>query len=179
MARLAGVDLPREKRMEIALTYIFGIGPASAVVVTLIYALPPLARAVELRDNAPVFRNNLGIALERTGHPVAARDQYRAALEVDSTYRKAAVSLEPATTRDDEETSPLTGLVNVTVGGTWSETRSSESCSSIVKGASPCAMSSASRISASGTSLAPHSTIRTASSVPATTRSRTGATIWT
>ena len=26
MARLAGVDLPREKRMEIALTYIFGIG---------------------------------------------------------------------------------------------------------------------------------------------------------
>lgn len=28
MARLAGVDLPREKRMEVALTYIFGIGPA-------------------------------------------------------------------------------------------------------------------------------------------------------
>ena len=26
MARLVGVDLPREKRMEIALTYIFGIG---------------------------------------------------------------------------------------------------------------------------------------------------------
>ena len=26
MARLAGVDLPREKRLEIALTYIFGIG---------------------------------------------------------------------------------------------------------------------------------------------------------
>ena len=60
-------------------------------------ALPPLARAVELRDNAPVFRNNLGIALERTGHPVAARDQYRAALEVDSTYRKAAVSLKRVT----------------------------------------------------------------------------------
>ena len=26
MARLAGVDLPREKRMEIALTYIYGVG---------------------------------------------------------------------------------------------------------------------------------------------------------
>jgi small subunit ribosomal protein S13 len=26
MARISGVDLPREKRMEIALTYIFGIG---------------------------------------------------------------------------------------------------------------------------------------------------------
>ena len=26
MARLAGVDLPREKRVEVALTYVFGIG---------------------------------------------------------------------------------------------------------------------------------------------------------
>ena len=30
MARLAGVDLPREKRMEIALTYIYGIGRTRA-----------------------------------------------------------------------------------------------------------------------------------------------------
>jgi ribosomal protein S13 len=30
MARLAGVDLPREKRMEIALTYIYGIGKTHA-----------------------------------------------------------------------------------------------------------------------------------------------------
>jgi len=30
MARIAGVDLPRNKRVEIALTYIFGIGRASA-----------------------------------------------------------------------------------------------------------------------------------------------------
>lgn len=30
MARIAGVDLPRNKRMEIALTYIYGIGKASA-----------------------------------------------------------------------------------------------------------------------------------------------------
>ena len=30
MARIAGVDLPAEKRVEVALTYIFGIGPASA-----------------------------------------------------------------------------------------------------------------------------------------------------
>ena len=27
MARIAGVDLPRDKRIEIGLTYIFGIGP--------------------------------------------------------------------------------------------------------------------------------------------------------
>ena len=30
MARLVGVDLPRNKRMEIALTYIYGIGPTRA-----------------------------------------------------------------------------------------------------------------------------------------------------
>ena len=31
MARIAGVDLPREKRVEIGLTYIYGIGVASSI----------------------------------------------------------------------------------------------------------------------------------------------------
>ena len=31
MARIAGVDLPRTKRVEVGLTYIFGIGPARSV----------------------------------------------------------------------------------------------------------------------------------------------------
>lgn len=30
MARISGVDIPREKRVEVALTYIFGIGPATS-----------------------------------------------------------------------------------------------------------------------------------------------------
>jgi small subunit ribosomal protein S13 len=30
VARIAGVDIPRDKRVEVALTYIFGIGPTSA-----------------------------------------------------------------------------------------------------------------------------------------------------
>lgn len=30
MARIAGVDIPRDKRVEIALTYIYGIGPTTA-----------------------------------------------------------------------------------------------------------------------------------------------------
>jgi small subunit ribosomal protein S13 len=30
MARIAGVDLPRDKRVEVALTYIFGIGPTTS-----------------------------------------------------------------------------------------------------------------------------------------------------
>ncbi|MBI4572981.1 MAG: 30S ribosomal protein S13, partial [candidate division NC10 bacterium] len=31
MARIAGVDLPREKRLEVALTYIYGIGRPGAM----------------------------------------------------------------------------------------------------------------------------------------------------
>lgn len=30
MARIAGIDLPREKRIEVGLTYIYGIGPTTA-----------------------------------------------------------------------------------------------------------------------------------------------------
>jgi small subunit ribosomal protein S13 len=30
MARIAGVDLPRDKRVEVALTYIFGVGPSTS-----------------------------------------------------------------------------------------------------------------------------------------------------
>ncbi|MGH9082258.1 MAG: 30S ribosomal protein S13 [Acidimicrobiales bacterium] len=30
MARIAGVDVPREKRLEVALTYIYGVGPTQA-----------------------------------------------------------------------------------------------------------------------------------------------------
>ena len=33
MARISGIDLPREKRIEVALTYIYGIGPARAAAV--------------------------------------------------------------------------------------------------------------------------------------------------
>jgi tetratricopeptide (TPR) repeat protein len=56
-------------------------------------ALAPLARAVQLRSTAPVFQNNLGLALERTGHIAAAQLAFQAALQADSTYSKAVVSL--------------------------------------------------------------------------------------
>jgi predicted Zn-dependent protease len=56
-------------------------------------ALGPLARAVQLRSNAPVFQNNLGVALERSGYPVAAAKAYEAAILVDSSYTKASVAL--------------------------------------------------------------------------------------
>jgi small subunit ribosomal protein S13 len=50
MARLAGVDLPREKRMEIALTYIYGIGRTSAKETLAATGVSPDLRARDLTD---------------------------------------------------------------------------------------------------------------------------------
>src|SRR3712207_2643644 len=50
MARLAGVDLPREKRMEIALTYIYGIGKAHAKETLAATGVSPDLRVKDLGD---------------------------------------------------------------------------------------------------------------------------------
>ncbi|MBV8931449.1 MAG: 30S ribosomal protein S13 [Kutzneria sp.] len=50
MARLAGVDLPREKRMEIALTYIFGIGRTRSRELLDATGISPELRAKDLSD---------------------------------------------------------------------------------------------------------------------------------
>ena len=65
-------------------------------------ALRPLARATQLADGVAVFENNLGIALERTGHYTAAAEAYRATVAADSGYTKAAASLARVEGRDDE-----------------------------------------------------------------------------
>jgi predicted Zn-dependent protease len=71
-------------------------------------ALPPLARAVQLRGNAPVFQNNLGVALERSGYPEAAAHAYEAAIQVDSTYRKASIALARVTAVEQQtEAAPV------------------------------------------------------------------------
>lgn len=56
-------------------------------------ALPPLARAVELRDDVAIFQNNLGVALERAGHYRCAEGVYRSALAIDSSYENAQLNL--------------------------------------------------------------------------------------
>lgn len=53
-------------------------------------ALGPLARAIEIAGDVAVFHNNLGMALERTGHLQAAEEAYAAALAADPTNEKAA-----------------------------------------------------------------------------------------
>ena len=51
MARLAGVDLPRNKRMDIALTYIYGIGRALAKEILKAAEVPLEKRTDDLDDN--------------------------------------------------------------------------------------------------------------------------------
>ncbi|MHA2788079.1 30S ribosomal protein S13 [Corynebacterium sp. S7] len=51
MARLAGVDLPRNKRMEIALTYIYGIGPARSKELLEQTGISPDLRTDDLTDD--------------------------------------------------------------------------------------------------------------------------------
>jgi small subunit ribosomal protein S13 len=50
MARLVGVDLPREKRLEIALTYIFGIGRTRSLETLAATGLNPDTRVRDLTD---------------------------------------------------------------------------------------------------------------------------------
>jgi small subunit ribosomal protein S13 len=51
MARLAGVDLPREKRVEIGLTYIYGIGRTRAVEALKATGVNPDTRVKDLTDD--------------------------------------------------------------------------------------------------------------------------------
>lgn len=62
MARIAGVDLPREKRVQIALTYIFGVGRSTADRILDETAVTPDTRVRDLTD-AEVAR--LRQAIER------------------------------------------------------------------------------------------------------------------
>jgi small subunit ribosomal protein S13 len=55
MARLVGVDLPREKRMEIALTYIFGIGRTRASEALAATGVSPDKRVKDLTDEEVVL----------------------------------------------------------------------------------------------------------------------------
>ena len=50
MARIAGVDLPRDKRVEYALTYIYGIGLSSAKKIVADLEINPATRVRELTE---------------------------------------------------------------------------------------------------------------------------------
>ncbi len=51
MARIAGVNIPTNKRVQIALRYIYGIGPANAVVICKQAGIPAEKRVNQLTDD--------------------------------------------------------------------------------------------------------------------------------
>jgi small subunit ribosomal protein S13 len=51
MARIAGVDIPREKRLEISLTYIFGIGPTTSKRICAELELDPNTKVSSLTED--------------------------------------------------------------------------------------------------------------------------------
>ncbi|NCA18797.1 MAG: 30S ribosomal protein S13 [Actinobacteria bacterium] len=51
MARLVGVDLPREKRVEIALTYIFGVGRTRSIEMLTATGINPNTRVKDLEES--------------------------------------------------------------------------------------------------------------------------------
>jgi small subunit ribosomal protein S13 len=50
VARIAGVDIPREKRLEVALTYVYGIGPSAARRLSEATGVDPGTRVRDLTD---------------------------------------------------------------------------------------------------------------------------------
>ncbi len=51
MARIAGVDLPKDKKIEIALTYIYGIGPSSAKKILAEAGIDPATKSNNLTES--------------------------------------------------------------------------------------------------------------------------------
>jgi small subunit ribosomal protein S13 len=72
MARLVGVDLPRDKRMAVALTYIYGVGRSRAAEALVATCISPDLRARDLTDD----------------QVVALRDWIEANLRVEGDLRR-------------------------------------------------------------------------------------------
>ena len=62
MARISGIDLPREKRIEVALTYIYGIGRKSANDILKAAGIDPDTRVKDLTDDQ---ENALRVIIDR------------------------------------------------------------------------------------------------------------------
>ena len=68
MARLVGVDLPRDKRLEVALTYIFGVGRTRAAQTLTATGISPDLRVKDLTDDDLVkLRDHLEASFKLEG----------------------------------------------------------------------------------------------------------------
>jgi small subunit ribosomal protein S13 len=88
LARIAGVNLPREKRLEVGLTYIYGIGPASARHVISELGLSPDEKVRDLTDpEITKLRNYIDANLQVEGDLRRERSQSIKRLQEIGAYR--------------------------------------------------------------------------------------------
>ena len=88
MARIAGVNLPREKRLEIALTYIYGIGPSTSRKIAVELGLSPDEKVSDLTDGEVTkLRQYIDDNLEVEGDLRRERSQNVKRLQEIGTYR--------------------------------------------------------------------------------------------
>ncbi len=88
MARLIGVDLPREKRLEIGLTYIYGIGQSTAQKVCKALELDPDQKVKDLTDEEVTkLRTYIDANLEVEGDLRRERSQAIKRLSEIACYR--------------------------------------------------------------------------------------------
>jgi small subunit ribosomal protein S13 len=88
MARIAGVNLPREKRLEIGLTYIYGIGPSTARRICTELGFSPDEKVRDLTDaEITKLRNFIDGSLQVEGDLRRERSQSIKRLQEIGAYR--------------------------------------------------------------------------------------------
>ena len=88
MARIAGVNLPREKRLEIGLTYIYGIGPSTARRICAELGFSPDEKVRDLTDEEITkLRNFIDGNLQVEGDLRRERSQSIKRLQEIGAYR--------------------------------------------------------------------------------------------
>ena len=79
-------------------------------------AVAPLAKAAQLSPAVACIQNNLGVALERTGHYTAAAEAFEMALNADAGYAKADESLQRVSGLTEASELPAIDLAAVAAG---------------------------------------------------------------
>ena len=88
MARIAGVNLPNQKRLEIGLTYIYGIGQSSAHDICASLGLSPDTKVRDLtEDEVTALRNHIDANLQVEGDLRRERTQAIKRLQEIGAYR--------------------------------------------------------------------------------------------
>lgn len=88
MARIAGVNLPREKRLEVGLTYIYGIGPSTSRKVCAALGLSPDEKVRDLTDEEITkLRSYIDTSLQVEGDLRRERSQAIKRLQEIGSYR--------------------------------------------------------------------------------------------